>query len=71
MQCNINRRGRRLRFVAGVMTMGAGAVIFAIGPVTAARTSITIVLMLAGGFQLYEAVKGWCALRAMGIRTPW
>jgi hypothetical protein len=29
------------------------------------------VALLAGGFfQIYEAHKGWCAIRAMGFKTP-
>jgi len=26
--------------------------------------------LFAGLFQIFEARKGWCALRAMGIKTP-
>lgn len=26
-------------------------------------------LVLAGVFQIFESRKGWCALRAMGIKT--
>jgi hypothetical protein len=28
-------------------------------------------LLLAGGFMLFEALRGWCALRACGIKTKW
>jgi len=24
----------------------------------------------SGAFAVFEAIKGWCAIRAMGIRTP-
>ncbi len=27
-------------------------------------------LLLLGGFTVFEAKSGWCALRAMGIKTP-
>ena len=26
-------------------------------------------LVLCGGFQIFESRKGWCVLRAMGIKT--
>ena len=29
------------------------------------------VLALAGGFTLFEALRGWCVMRACGIRTKW
>jgi hypothetical protein len=28
-----------------------------------------VVLMLAGGFMVFESVAGWCALRALGFKT--
>jgi uncharacterized membrane protein YedE/YeeE len=28
-------------------------------------------LMLAGLFALFEAVRGWCIVRACGIKTRW
>ena len=28
-----------------------------------------LALALSGGFVLFEALRGWCALRACGIRT--
>jgi hypothetical protein len=28
-------------------------------------------MVLAAGFVLFEAVRGWCVLRACGIRTRW
>ena len=27
------------------------------------------VLLVSGGFVLFESLRGWCALRACGIRT--
>jgi hypothetical protein len=29
-----------------------------------------IVLCITGPFMIFEAAHGWCALRAMGIKTP-
>ena len=28
-----------------------------------------MVSILAGGFQIFESRNGWCAIRAMGIKT--
>jgi hypothetical protein len=28
-----------------------------------------IVLVVSGGFVLFEALRGWCAFRACGIKT--
>ncbi|MBL8879355.1 MAG: hypothetical protein JNG88_09575 [Phycisphaerales bacterium] len=34
------------------------------------RWPIASIAILLGLFGLYEARRGWCALRAMGFRTP-
>lgn len=51
--------------------MGVGIVFLLTGfPATPwLRWTLSIVLMVAGLFQWYEARKGWCAVRAMGIKT--
>jgi hypothetical protein len=28
-----------------------------------------VALIIAGGFCLFEAVRGWCVMRACGIKT--
>jgi hypothetical protein len=28
-----------------------------------------VALVAAGGFAFYEAVRGWCVMRACGIKT--
>jgi hypothetical protein len=60
---NITIKGRLVRGLAAVgLLVGAGF---------AFRLSawIAIPLLLAGGFTLFEAFRGWCALRACGIKT--
>jgi len=37
---------------------------------TSARWTLTAVLFVAGAFQLYEAKRSWCVMRACGVRTP-
>ena len=61
---NIDRRGRIARAMWGVALIVAG-VLF-----RGARSGwICLVLVASGGFALYEAVRGWCLMRACGIKT--
>ena len=74
MQCNIDSKGRWARAIWGIVLL-AGAIVL-----TGCRLAgviggwwvwvVVAVLVVAGGFGLYEARKGWCAMRAMGFRTP-
>ena len=60
---NINNKGRLARAL--------GALALFIGACFALRAAwwLGLVLGLSGGFVLFEALRGWCALRACGIRT--
>lgn len=60
---NIDNRGRVVR--------GIGAVGLLIGAVFGFQLSpwLGLVLLASGGFVLFEALRGWCALRACGIKT--
>ena len=60
---NIGSRGRLVRGIAALgLFVGAGF---------AFRVSIWLSLGLAaaGAFVLFESLRGWCALRACGIKT--
>ena len=60
---NIGNRGRLLRgLIAAGLFVGAWFG-FAIA------TWLGIALVASGGFALFEALRGWCALRACGIKT--
>lgn len=62
-QPNIDRRGRLVRgFGAGVVFIGAGFLF---------RVSLWGGLALAayGAFMMFEALRGWCVVRACGIKT--
>ena len=60
---NIDRRGRIARALWGLALIVAGFLVLA-------RSGwIGIALLAAGGFALYEAARGWCLMRACGIRT--
>jgi hypothetical protein len=60
---NIDRRGRIARLVFGLVSIVAGVVL--------ARYAWWVCLILAvfRALALYEAARGWCIMRACGIRT--
>ncbi len=60
---NIEKKGRLLR--------GLGAVALFAGGLAALKVSLilSLVLLASGVFVLFEALRGWCALRACGIKT--
>ena len=60
---NIDNKGRLVRGL-GALGLFVGAW-FAFG----VATWLAIVLVVSGGFALFEALRGWCALRACGIKT--
>lgn len=73
LTCNIDRRGRNLRFVLGAFIEAVGLLLLALWffDATPAWTVWPGAAMwLSGVFVLFEAAMGWCAVRAMGIRTP-
>ena len=73
MQCNIDARGRAVRRKGGILCLVLGMVLFGAafsGVPRGPFLGIGTFLILAGLFQLYESRKGWCALRAMGVKTP-
>jgi hypothetical protein len=60
---NIGKRGRLIRGTAGLgLLVGA----YFSGPVW-----LSGALTGAGVFLLFEALLGWCLLRALHIKTPW
>ena len=60
---NIDNKGRLARGVIGaVLLAGSGFACW--------RSKwLAFVLALAGLFAVFEAVRGWCAARACGIKT--
>jgi hypothetical protein len=73
MQCNIDKRGRTLRTTMGIVTdaIGTGLVATAIfGWLPSWALYAGIAAMLGGAFMIFEGVNGWCAVRAMGFKTP-
>jgi hypothetical protein len=60
---NLDFRGRLVRGIAGAL--------FVLGGIAMCGYSLwaAVALILAGGFMLFEAVRGWCVMRACGIKT--
>jgi hypothetical protein len=60
---NINGRGRLARAAWGLTLIGIGIAVF--------QHSFwgALLLVAAGIFALFEAARGWCIMRACGIRT--
>jgi hypothetical protein len=60
---NLDRHGRLARGVIGTICLIAGIIIvdfiFWLG----------IVFVAAGLFAIFESLRGWCLVRACGIRT--
>jgi hypothetical protein len=72
MECNIDQRGRTARIITGIISDLAGAVCLGFG-ILNDHLALMIaggVLMVAGGFMIFEGIKGWCLARALGIKTP-
>ncbi|HQW29801.1 MAG TPA: hypothetical protein PK529_11485 [Verrucomicrobiales bacterium] len=64
-QCNIDKRGRYFRGVLGFLTLGAGIyLIFWTEHDFWGSGACAL-----GAFALFEAIKGWCAIRAIGFET--
>jgi hypothetical protein len=60
---NIERKGRIAR--------GTISVCFLVGAWFAFKVAwlAGAVLVVAGGFTMFEAMRGWCVMRACGIKT--
>jgi hypothetical protein len=60
---NINNKGRLVR--------GLGALALLVGAGFGFTVSVWLggALLVSGAFVLFESLRGWCALRACGIRT--
>ena len=60
---NIGNRGRLARALTGIALIITGLV------VSAPDRWVCFALVASGGFVVYEAARGWCVMRACGIRT--
>jgi hypothetical protein len=69
---NIGLPGRIARGVCGFLMIALAVAlwIWQWPTSTLLRVSRAVALLAAGVFQLFEAKRGWCVMRACGIRTP-
>jgi hypothetical protein len=73
LTCNIDASGRRLRLISGIVLTLIACLLLLAGALPRGSTPLAIVggLTLAlGAFMIFEARAGWCALRALGFKTP-
>ena len=72
LTCNIDQHGRKARLIAGVIVDLCGVALIVAGVVAGSLGMLLagIFLDIAGSFMVFEGVRGWCALRALGIKTP-
>ena len=73
LQCNIDSRGKRARLTWGLLCVAAGVtmlLLWALPTGSILAWAVTLLALVGGAFAVFEARAGWCALRAMGIRTP-
>ena len=62
---NIGNKGRVLRAVVAVVLLVGAAIAFEVA------VWLGVLLLSLGLFVAFEAARGWCALRACGIKTKW
>ena len=60
---NINGTGRLIRGLLGVVLM--------IATICCSAWWARMLFGIAAIFVLFEAVRGWCVMRACGIKTRW
>ena len=72
LTCNIDQRGRKARLVGGIVVGLCGVVLIITGALLSSPGMLIagIFLCVAGSFMIFEGARGWCALRALGIKTP-
>jgi hypothetical protein len=73
LQCNIDSKGKRFRFLLGVLLAGLGVGLLVFWAIPAGGITAWLVTgccLVCAGFAVFEARAGWCALRAMKIKTP-
>ena len=60
---NLDYRGRMARGVIGALCLIAGII------VVDYALWLGLIFVVAGLFALFEAIRGWCLVRACGIKT--
>ena len=60
---NLNHRGRLARGVIGALCLIAGII------VVDYSLWLGLVFVAAGLFAIFESLRGWCLVRACGVKT--
>jgi cyanate permease len=72
LTCNIDARGKRARLISGIVQLAAALGVAGVWAWPSGSRVAWVVaagLAVGGAFSVFEARAGWCALRAMGIKT--
>jgi hypothetical protein len=73
LHCNIDAKGKLARLIWGIVMLIIGIVllfVWALPYGTASAWIVMTVCLALGAFGIFEARRGWCAVRAMGFKTP-
>ena len=72
LACNIDQRGRKARIISGAVVNLCGLALIITGVMDGSKLllGVGILLDVVGSFMVFEGARGWCALRAMGVKTP-
>ncbi len=71
MTCNIDKRGRWVRGVLGIFLLSGALIWHWVSPGADLWVhGLHLLTGLVGAFMIFEAIVGWCAIRAMGFKTP-
>jgi hypothetical protein len=73
LQCNIDAKGKAARLIWGTLILVCGVILLVLWPLRHGGViawSVSIAVILAGGFAIFESRAGWCVVRAMGVKTP-
>ena len=72
-ECNIDARGKAVRLKLGIMGVVTGLVLAPTFYVTGVDWGLVWLIPLGaiggGGFTIFESWAGWCAVRAIGLKT--
>ena len=63
---NIGGQGRLVRALYGCAMISAGWLLH-----LSSHPGLGVAAILAGGFAWLEASRGWCIVRACGVKTKW
>jgi hypothetical protein len=64
---NMDNRGRSIRGLCALVFVLLAGATFSLKPCL----WLGLALLASGLFVAFEAIRGWCGLRACGIKTKW